>query len=635
MPSRILVFVCLLLLLAGVASAQYAPFNNPHQQFFDNNGHPLAGGRISTYTAGTLNPLQTYRDINGTPNTNPIVLDSGGFATIYLANGLIYKFVASSSTGIQQWTQDNIASALTSTAVLANFASPPPVGNVTPNTGQFTNINSTVMVTCPSCTDWGAAINAAIATCQTGYGGYRSCKVVLPEVNSGPWTTSVTIADVNVSLVGQGKTASTFSCTVAGDCLRVSPSTFTVQPGSEISSFSIIGNGASGQNILHVRDTIARNFRELFLDGANEPGGACVWLEAYRKWTERNRIDIDTGTSCTKSWRFSADVGNPYCPSSAACSLGYNWIYAHMNPNTSAQIGMSWEGNIYFYNGELHVVVNKDGTVCGASVFQATGNATVNGEAAFIDGEDNCGSTSGYLWNLAATSTMEFTGGYVNFNPSTPNNILTNNFWLPLTGQNGYMNPYGTPALGIGLSLNQFKVGSNLILSGATNPSIQFDSRFLLHNSSTDAWLFSTASGNAMTIGTDGTVSALNNFSATNSLLGQNVQVTGYVKTQFLFGTTANPATYGFVRMAKTDQLVWRNNANSADLGLGINGSDQLTFSGTGSFGSIIIGGTNTAPVVATPTVGQAACIYAAGPPVQIGKCTTVVSSGGACTCAP
>lgn len=33
------------------------------------------------------------------------------------------------------------------------------------------------------------------------------------------------------------------------------------------------------------------------------------------------------------------------------------------------------------------------------------------------------------------------------------------------------------------------------------------------------------------------------------------------------------------------------------------------------------------------PTVGQAACIKAAGPPIVIGTCSTVVGSGGACTC--
>ena len=33
------------------------------------------------------------------------------------------------------------------------------------------------------------------------------------------------------------------------------------------------------------------------------------------------------------------------------------------------------------------------------------------------------------------------------------------------------------------------------------------------------------------------------------------------------------------------------------------------------------------------PTVGQAACIKSAGPPIVIGTCSTVVGSGGACTC--
>ena len=35
-----------------------------------------------------------------------------------------------------------------------------------------------------------------------------------------------------------------------------------------------------------------------------------------------------------------------------------------------------------------------------------------------------------------------------------------------------------------------------------------------------------------------------------------------------------------------------------------------------------------------TASTGQAACIYAAGPPIVIGHCTSVVGAGGACTCA-
>jgi hypothetical protein len=41
----------------------------------------------------------------------------------------------------------------------------------------------------------------------------------------------------------------------------------------------------------------------------------------------------------------------------------------------------------------------------------------------------------------------------------------------------------------------------------------------------------------------------------------------------------------------------------------------------------------NAIPTVGTLTVGRAACIKAAGPPVVIGYCSTVVSSSGACTC--
>ena len=49
------------------------------QQFFDNNGNPLSGGKLYTYAAGTTTPKTTYTSITGlTAHTNPIVLDSAG-----------------------------------------------------------------------------------------------------------------------------------------------------------------------------------------------------------------------------------------------------------------------------------------------------------------------------------------------------------------------------------------------------------------------------------------------------------------------------------------------------------------------------------------------------------------------------
>lgn len=48
-----------------------------------------------------------------------------------------------------------------------------------------------------------------------------------------------------------------------------------------------------------------------------------------------------------------------------------------------------------------------------------------------------------------------------------------------------------------------------------------------------------------------------------------------------LDSSTPNQAASGFLSLAHADTLAWRNNANSADLPLGINASDQLTFNGS------------------------------------------------------
>ncbi len=52
------------------------------------------------------------------------------------------------------------------------------------------------------------------------------------------------------------------------------------------------------------------------------------------------------------------------------------------------------------------------------------------------------------------------------------------------------------------------------------------------------------------------------------------------VKSLYYKSRTANIASAGQMRLARTDTIVWRNNANSADLALAVNASDQLTFNG-------------------------------------------------------
>lgn len=95
-----------------MSSTVLAPYAK--QQFFDNNGVPLAGGKLFTYQAGSTTKLATYTDFTGnTPNANPIILDSAGRASIWLTPSTAYKFVLSPSTDTDPptnpiWTVDNI-----------------------------------------------------------------------------------------------------------------------------------------------------------------------------------------------------------------------------------------------------------------------------------------------------------------------------------------------------------------------------------------------------------------------------------------------------------------------------------------------------------------------------------------------
>ena len=75
----------------------------PRQQFFSASGVPLAGGFVYTYVAGTSTPAATYLDYTGTSlNTNPITLDAGGFASIWIPAGPIDVAVFNSSM-VQQY----------------------------------------------------------------------------------------------------------------------------------------------------------------------------------------------------------------------------------------------------------------------------------------------------------------------------------------------------------------------------------------------------------------------------------------------------------------------------------------------------------------------------------------------------
>jgi hypothetical protein len=116
----------------------------PKQQFFDDNGNPLVAGKVFTYAGGTTTPIATYTDQTGlTANTNPIILDASGRCDIWLLATLAYKYVVTDENDVQLYTVDNIVVP----PDILSFGSPPPIGNVAPNTGAFTTLSATGNVT--------------------------------------------------------------------------------------------------------------------------------------------------------------------------------------------------------------------------------------------------------------------------------------------------------------------------------------------------------------------------------------------------------------------------------------------------------------------------------------------------------
>jgi hypothetical protein len=93
-------------------SVNLSLFAGAGAQFFDDNGVPLAGGLIYTYSAGSTSPLTTYTSSSGTiPLTNPIVLNAAGrvpTGEIWLTAGVNYKFVVYTSTNVLVASYDNI-----------------------------------------------------------------------------------------------------------------------------------------------------------------------------------------------------------------------------------------------------------------------------------------------------------------------------------------------------------------------------------------------------------------------------------------------------------------------------------------------------------------------------------------------
>lgn len=86
-------------------------------------GLPLPGGKLYSYIAGTSTPQATYTDsTEGTPNTNPVILNANGQAAVWLDPTKTYKFTLTDSFGNLIYTTDQVQGSLTAAALATMLA---------------------------------------------------------------------------------------------------------------------------------------------------------------------------------------------------------------------------------------------------------------------------------------------------------------------------------------------------------------------------------------------------------------------------------------------------------------------------------------------------------------------------------
>jgi hypothetical protein len=95
---------------------------SPVFQAFAPNGQPLVGGQLFTFAAGTTTPQATFIDsTQTTQNTNPVILNSMGQASVWLATNQAYKFVLTDQFGNQISTTDQVQGTLTAATFTQSF----------------------------------------------------------------------------------------------------------------------------------------------------------------------------------------------------------------------------------------------------------------------------------------------------------------------------------------------------------------------------------------------------------------------------------------------------------------------------------------------------------------------------------
>jgi hypothetical protein len=308
---------------------------NAKQQFLNSAGGPLVGGKVFTYEAGTTLPQVTYTSSDGTtPNTNPVILDTNGEASIWLGENA-YKFILKNSNDVLVYSVDNLTSAAGQVSALAVELNAEIAAFSAPSGSSLVGYQP-------------AAAASVATTVQTKLRESISVKD-FGAVGNGVANDTAAFAAALLSMTGGGTLhvpAGTYRITsgltvsygivIAGD----GPGATIIEPVGNFNVFTFTGGNQGG------------GMQDLCFDAGGMTGGYCIAVNTVDRTCFRRLIGLNP-------WNFI------YVIKANATYLSDTWVNG-----LRGEAGIYWYGNAAnrsdvfdIENVQLSCAVNTVGTV--------------------------------------------------------------------------------------------------------------------------------------------------------------------------------------------------------------------------------------------------------------------------------
>lgn len=329
----------------------------PKIQFFDANGHPLAGGKLYSYSAGTTTPLVTYTDQAGTSaNTNPVILDARGEASVWLGTGP-YKLRLTTATDVDIWTVDDIYSegALSMQELLSSAGSSL-VGFIQSGTGATYRTVQSKLRDIVSVKDFGA-VGDGVTDATTAIQAALNSGATKVYVPAGTYRVGILYVNSNQEFFGDG----------AASVLQALDDTTNSQ--YIVATYAYSGgtsNPADNKRNIYVHD--------LKLDGRRRDLGGQAFVH-----TMTINATSDMVVERVVFYDFRGD----------GCYVGSGTTGGIERHNLNVTFRDCMFDGVGKYNRNGLSVIDCDGIVVDACTFQNIGNPTLSQSVGGIDFEPN------------------------------------------------------------------------------------------------------------------------------------------------------------------------------------------------------------------------------------------------------